>query len=494
MSLETALNTAKMSLAANAKQIAVSARNVAGADDPNYSRKSAPTITYGNGVVATGPVRASDSLLYERYLGATSATKRDEALLDGYTRLAQTVGDTEDGASLVGRTGALVDALREYANAPGDDNLARAAVTSAKDLVRAVNDAAQTVETLRVETDAEIRSSADTVSKLLTEFEELNTRITAGTSSGLDVTDDLDRRDVILGRLSEEIGITVVSRANNDLVLYSDSGVTLFETIARSVTATNVNPTTGAADNPPKSYIVIDGVWVTGEGAQMPLKSGRIAGLAELQDKQLPAYAAQLDSVAFGLVSAFQETDTSGLNALAGLFTNAGAPALPGSSTPMPPDSAGWLASALSVNTRVDPDKGGDPTLLRDGVNSVDAAGNPDPDYAHNTEGAASYSAHLFGLLDAAGARQDALGGKTLLDYGASTVAWVAGNRQSSDSASKASGAALQLLSTTLSNARGVDLNDEAALQLQLERSFQATAQVMAIVNSLYEALLSIVR
>ncbi len=37
-------------------------------------------------------------------------------------------------------------------------------------------------------------------------------------------------------RCREEIGITTLSRANGDVVVYTDSGVTLFETTARSVT------------------------------------------------------------------------------------------------------------------------------------------------------------------------------------------------------------------------------------------------------------------
>ena len=47
------------------------------------------------------------------------------------------------------------------------------------------------------------------------------------------MTDDLDQRDQILASISEEIGIRTVTRANNDMAIYTDSGVTLFDTSVR---------------------------------------------------------------------------------------------------------------------------------------------------------------------------------------------------------------------------------------------------------------------
>ncbi len=51
-----------------------------------------------------------------------------------------------------------------------------------------------------------------------------NTAIIKGTISGSDVTDYLDTRDSILSKLSQEVGITFATRANNDMVVYTDSG------------------------------------------------------------------------------------------------------------------------------------------------------------------------------------------------------------------------------------------------------------------------------
>lgn len=485
MSLTAALNSAKMSLSANAKQTSVSARNVAGASDPNYSRKLAPLITVPGGVRATGPQRVVDVLLYNRLVGATSVSERESVLLEGLTRLSDTVGDTQGGHSLVARIGDVASALSAYANAPADDNLAREAISKAKDLAEGLNEAAKVVKEVHDNANADLKASVDNINTKLAEFEQLNTRIVRGTVTGVDVTDDLDRRDAIVKELSSELGVSTMTRANNDLVLYTDSGVTLFETSARQVVLTPVPSPAG------ENQLFIDGVQVTGAGSSMPLKEGKVVGLVELRDDIAGEYAKQLDEVALGLITAFKETDpatTPTLPDVAGLFVNSAAepPATPVDIPPVAPASAkaGWLASSIIVNSAVDPAKSGDPTKLRDGIN---------PGYDYNPDSYPSFGDHLTGLGESLQSDLNA-GGKTVLDYAASTVSWVESQRQASDSANVYNNAMVQQLTMALSNARGVDLNDETALQLELERSFAASAQLISVVDRMFQSLLDAIR
>ena len=82
--------------------------------------------------------------------------------------------------------------------------------------------------------------------------------------------------------------------------------------------------------------VFIDGVPVTGANSVMPLKAGKIAGLAELRDNATVTYQNQLDEIARGLIAVFAESDQSATPTLPdvpGLFTYPGAPALPASAT-----------------------------------------------------------------------------------------------------------------------------------------------------------------
>ena len=70
---------------------------------------------------------------------------------------------------------------------------------------------------------------------LLARFETLNTEIVKGTRIGADVTDYLDQRDALLASIAEEVGIRTVTRDNDDMAIFTDSGVTLFDAKPRTV-------------------------------------------------------------------------------------------------------------------------------------------------------------------------------------------------------------------------------------------------------------------
>ena len=120
-------------------------------------------------------------------------------------------------------------------------------------------------------------SAVADLNDLLGEFESANKAVVIGTHAGDDITDKLDARDKILSQISEIIGVRAVPRGSNDVALYTDSGVTLFDGTARSVTFT-ASP--GLAAGQAGNAVVVDGVPVTGSSATMPIKSGRLQGLS----------------------------------------------------------------------------------------------------------------------------------------------------------------------------------------------------------------------
>ncbi|MBN8995435.1 MAG: flagellar hook-associated protein FlgK [Rhizobiales bacterium] len=487
MSLALALNAARSSLLTTAKQLAVSSRNIAGADDATYTRKSTAPVTNADGsVYASAVTRATNSALLNRLSVVTSGVQSQQAILDGLTRLQETIGDTTDTTSPAAQLGALTSALQALANAPSNTSLAQAVVTAAQGLAGSLNSATATVTSVRSQADADIATSVSKVNDLLSQFQQLNTQIMRGTSMGEDVTDAMDDRDAVITQLSEQMGITVVYRDNNDIALYTDSGVTLFDKSARSVTfqaSQTLTPgTTGNA-------VYVDGVPVTGANAAMPLQSGKLVGLTQLRDTIAPTYQAQLDEMARGLVEAFAETDQSGGGgaALAGLFTWSGGPAVPASGT-----AVAGIAGSLTVNAAVDPSKGGSTALIRDG--GINGAA-----YQYNATGAVGYSTHLQDLVDGMSASRAfdssaAIGTATSLSaFATASVSWLSAARSTASTAVDYQNTLLSRASEALSNATGVNMDDEYALQLQLEQSYQASSKLVGIVTQMYDALLQAV-
>lgn len=358
MSLTAALDSARASLMASGIQSSTISRNIAGASAAGYSRKIAVLDNLpGAGVYVAAIQRAASSGLYNNVLIATSGSAKQNAILDGLQKIsASTVDDPELGQSPAAQLNKLKQALQQYANAPDNTTLAQAAVTSAKDMATALNQATKTVQTLRQGADADMATSVGNINQLLTQFDKVNTAIVKGTIAGDDVTDYLDQRDNIVSKMSQEVGVSMTLRANGDAALYTDSGVVLFDKTARSVSfaATNIY-TPGTTGN----AVYIDGVPVTGANSVMPIKTGKLAGLAQLRDNATVTYQSQLDEVARGLVESFKEVDQSGaaLPDRPGLFTYPGSPAMPASATV----SVG-LAGSISVAASVDPAQAAIPT------------------------------------------------------------------------------------------------------------------------------------
>ena len=241
MSLSIGLDVATSGLATTAQQTTIVSRNVARAGDPTATRKTANVVTaLGGGVRVASITRQSDQALFDKMLAASTDASAQKAIVDALSRLDATNGDPEQDASPAAQITKFASALQQYAQAPQDATLARSAVNAANDLATSLNSATKTVQAVRGQADADIAASVANLNDLLSQFETVNNRIKQGASAGFDVTDDLDRRDQILKGISEEIGVRTVTHANNDMAIYTDNGVTLFNTTPRAVT---FNPT-----------------------------------------------------------------------------------------------------------------------------------------------------------------------------------------------------------------------------------------------------------
>jgi flagellar hook-associated protein 1 FlgK len=487
MSLSVAYNTARSSLQASQSQMAVVSRNTSGASDPNYSRKIGALTTTG-GFARITVLRASDQALLTKMLETTSASATQKALLEGLQKLSATIGDPELDQSPAARVGALNSALLQYANAPESPVLAQAFVKAATDLADTLNQATTTIQAIRLEADGAMASSVARINDLLLKFEKANQQVMSGSALGADVSDAMDTRDGLIAQLSEEIGITIVPRAGNDVALYTDSGVPLFERTARAVT---FSPTTvyGAATS--GADVLIDGIRVTGAGALMPVHSGNLAGLAKLRDDVAVTYQAQLDELARGLIQTFAESDQVGVpkgDDKPGVFLDESVDGVP----PMP-GSAG-LAGRIKVNDEVDPTKGGKFEYIRDGgITGTNYRYNPD--VTSNT----AFSGRLFALSEAMAVKRPfdaALGfgpSASVLDFASLTGSWIEATRQSASQSVDYQTTLLGHASEALSNATDVNMDDETALMLQLEKSYSASAKLLSVIDQMLKTLLSVV-
>lgn len=486
MSLTDAVTLASQSLGTISGQIGVVSRNISGANTPGATEKKA-IVTTGpsGGAVFQGVSRSTNEPLMRSMLIATAKSGASTSISEALDRIdrALNLSDPEQSRAPAATISRLSGALQIYSATPENETAAQLALLAAKDVAASLNDAANLIQSIRQESDADIAAAVGDINDRLQKIANINREIVAGAPLGIDVSDALDRRDALISGLAAEIGLTTQSRPNNDIVIYTDSGVTLFETTPRMVT---FEPTATYAAGVAGKAVFVDGVNVTGADSQLSVRSGAIAGRAALRDRIAPKLQTQLDEVARGLVVAFSEThQLSAGPPKPGLFTYAGAAELPG------PTHIPGLANIIEVNAAVDPARGGDILRLRDGGISGD------PAYIYNLDQASGYGARIVELAEAAARRQnfdpavEAVAIASLNSVAAEAVGALGALRQQATRDSVYNTALADQATEALSNATGINLDDQMARMLELENAFQAAARLLQTINAVYDALFS---
>lgn len=487
MNLSSALYTASAGVSNASAQIAVVARNIANQSNPNASRKIANVVTTYGAPLVVSISQASNSALLTSLLSANSKQSQQSAISTAMIQLESTLGasvtDTNSPSALIGQ---LSSALQTYAVSPQSPISGQAAVIAAANLANGLNNASTTVQNVRAQADSGIADSVTKINNILTQFTRVNQSVVAGTAAGADVTDAVDQRNSLLQQLSNEIGITTIRGADNGVKIYTDSGLTLFDQSPMKVTFQQMPAFTASTQG---NAVYVDGVPVTVQGSPFKVQSGALAGLVSVRDSLATTYQSQLDQIASGLITSFQETDQSATPtqpAQAGLFTNGGSLIVPSTST-VTPGLAGSIQVAASVNIST-----GNPSLLRDGGISSNGAApyvyNPSP-------GQTGYSDRLNQLVSnlsqsltfdtSAGAGTQS----SVTDYASASASWLGTQASQASNAASYSAAVQSTASTALSNATGVNLDTELSNMLALEQSYQASAKLLSTVNTLYSAL-----
>jgi flagellar hook-associated protein 1 FlgK len=499
MTLSSAFNIVNTAFNANSAQTAVISNNIANAGTTGYSLRTANLATNAfGGVEVTSVTRATNVALQDQMLAANSESAAQSALANGLTQLSATVSDnpstsssasttTASGQSPAAGLASLETALQTYETSPTSATVAQSVVTAASQLATSLNSATTTVQQVRSQADSAMAQSVTTINSLLGQFQTANDTVVSGLQSGADVTNAEDTRDNLLSQLSQQIGISTVTGSNGSVSIYTDSGVTLFQNTARTVSfAPTQTLTAGATGNP----VVVDGVPITGPTSPMAIQSGALAGLATLRDTTAPQYQAQLDQIANGLVSAFAETDQTapGTNPLPGLFTYASF----AGTMPTPTSVPLGLAGQIAVNASVDPSQGGNANLLRDGNISGGGA-----NYVYNSTGAAGFSTRIQQMISQISATQTfdpsagAGSSDSVADYASASVSWVQGQYQQATEQANYSSTLATTASQALSSATGVNLDAQTSQMLNLENSYQTSAKLLSTVNNMFASLMT---
>lgn len=482
MSLSSAISIAQQAFSNTAQQTAIVSKNIANAGNADYSRRLALLGSTSNGAQVVSIYRAQNEALLKQSIASIGEASGQARLRDGLELLKSALGGNDYETAPSKLLSDFRNSLQTFAATPGNKTIAATAVSDAQDLADSLNKTSTTVQDLREDADKEIAIEVDKLNSLLADFEKANNAVKSATAQGSDASDALDQRDKILKQMSEIIGISTVTRGNNDTVIFTTDGTVLFENIPRQVTFA---PTTTYDATVTGNKIFVDGVPIAaGSGADTTAK-GKLASLVQLRDDIAPKFQSQLDEIARGLVELFKEGSPPGTPYQPGLFTW-GTASVPPTGVVVP-----GMASTITVN----PMAKANPLLLRDGgfngvVSNPGGAADPSPGYTDLLDGFINKMGENMSFDPSTGLD----GTSSLLNFATGSVGWLEQTRKTASTADDNKQAMLTRTQEALSKETGVSIDEELSLLLDLEQSYKASAKLVSTVDAMMAALMEAVR
>lgn len=487
MTLSTAINKALSGVNATSVLVDVTAGNISNASTENYSRRIAELSSVSLGLTGGGVRVASVELATVENI--TNDRRRAEAefskqstLTDAYAAIDRVIGDVGEAGSLFSLYEAFEASLRDVADKP-ESTLAQSNVVSdARELVDFFNEANDEIREMREQADAEIARQVADLNTALANLKETEAEITRNTAAGVDATEGLAARQEIIDDIAEIVPIVVETQDNGAVKIFTKGGLPLLDPSAAEFDFTAATVVTADQDYlagvGSLSGIETRGIDVTpGNGsAYAALEGGTLAAQFYVRDVLTVDLQTQLDAIAADLIDRFDDNvgvDPTLTPGDPGLFTDAG----------VAYTGVVGLAGRIEINAAVDPTQGGEVWRIRDGIGAA-------------AEGVAGDNAipvallNAFTATNAAPAASGVNGNRSSTDLVAefTSLLFSASENAEIDLATRA--ARYNTLRSSELAAIGVNIDTELATLTILEQAYAANAQVLAVVDELFDLLL----
>lgn len=446
----------------NAAQLGlhVTGGNMANALTPGYARRSVdfttgyPIRTMGGivdqGVDVAGIRRMEDLFLQrslERELGNQAGSQE---LLRGLQDVESIYGSLESSGGIASALSGFSTAFDELAGRPDDPALRDAAVQSADALARAIRGAYERLQNQRGLEDQRIGGTVDDINRLSRELAELNREIAIESSTGGVAAPLLDQRNQAVGQLVELTGGAVTTGENGKIGFALPGGPTLVTgTSALQLTTSRATDGTLRIQGP------------SGKDITDNIRSGQLGAILQVRDDAISAQLADLDTLAGDLISRVNGLTTGAFD----LNGNAGGPLF----IPDPPGAGAGLLIAV------------DSALLQDSsLLAVSGDGTP---------GDSSVALLLAALPDESSV---ALGDRSAAAFFANMISGLGNDVVQADVELGVAQSLVDGLTARRDSVSGVSLDEEAVALIQFQKSYEAAARFIQVLNSVTEVAINL--
>jgi len=458
MSIHQILSTGRSSLLAHQAAITVASTNTASADVEGYTKRDVhfANLPGHSGVGIDSIRRRADEWIDRRLYLERSRLGAQSSQSQGLAALDLQLGDIDRG---IGTTfDRFFASLRALQTAPADRQLRSDLLAEAQSLVENFNVAASTVDREQQQADVRLQSVVTETNEILKEIAQLNASVRQSLVDGGEPSADLDRRDVLLSQLAEQVEITALDAHDGSITVLLGGGRALVQGGEAMELQTEPDP----ARNGLSQVYVVDGSGLRSDLTD-EIGLGKIGGLIELRDGIIADTGERIDALAFDFAAAFNALHETGFG------TDGGT----GRSFFTPMATATDAASAISLA----------PGLID----------NPEW-FAASTTAAGSAGGNDNALAMGALAEQNAASGnqRTFGQEYASIVAEIGSAASRQRTRETQAQVQVDQLHALKESQTGVSIDEELIDITRFERAFQSASRIIRTVEEMFDTLLQL--
>lgn len=237
MSLTSAIDNAKSSMRAIQADMQIISGNVSNAGVAGYSKKSLNLSADTNGPDGGGGIRIigynrdTSDAVFKLLNQAISNDGLYGTQQDYLSRIQDLLGSDQSNPALAQALGDFSASMKAFAASPEDTTAKNDVIYKAQSLTREVARLANGLDKIQADANSEMSASVNDLNASLTRIYQLNNEISAADGAGQSSVDLQDSRDQEVQKISALLKITVVTRPNNRIAIFTPGGSSLLDNV-----------------------------------------------------------------------------------------------------------------------------------------------------------------------------------------------------------------------------------------------------------------------
>lgn len=237
MSLTSAIDNAKSSMRTIQADMQIVSGNVSNAGVTGYTKKSLNLSADTNGPDGGGGIRIigynrdTSDAVFKLLNQSLSNDGLYGTQKDYLSRIQDLLGSNQSNPALSQAIGDFSASMKALAASPEDTTAQNDVIYKGQNLAREVTRLAAGLDKIQADANAEMSASVDDLNTSLTRIFQLNNEISAADGAGQSSVDLQDARDQEVQKISALLKITVVTRPNNRIAIFTPGGSSLLDNV-----------------------------------------------------------------------------------------------------------------------------------------------------------------------------------------------------------------------------------------------------------------------